>query len=60
MSIACGGDKAVGLSTLSHTNAVASYAPALSGIHDKAGLNDCPGDNEPVIHASETVTPSEF
>jgi hypothetical protein len=57
MLISCGGDRAVGLSTLSHTNAVISNEPALLGIHDKAGLNDCPGDNEPVIHASETVTP---
>jgi hypothetical protein len=35
-----GGDKAVGLSTDSQTNAVAVYAPASEGIHDNAGLND--------------------
>ena len=52
-----GGDNAVGLSTLSHTNAVAVYVPGASGIHDNAGLNDCPAVSEPVIHASETVTP---
>jgi hypothetical protein len=57
MLISCGGDRAVGLSTLSQTNAVTVNVPDISGIHDKAGLNDCPGDNEPVIHASETVTP---
>jgi hypothetical protein len=35
-------DRAVGLSTLSHTKTVASYVPAEDGIHDNAGLNDCP------------------
>ena len=35
-------DRAVGLSTLSHTKTVASYEPELDGIHDNAGLNDCP------------------
>ena len=38
-------DRAVGLSTLSHTKTVASYDPALDGIHDNAGLNDCPAAN---------------
>ena len=42
-------DNADGLSTLSHTKTVASYDPASEGIHDNA--------KEPVIHASETVTP---
>ncbi len=55
--VVTGGDNAVGLSTLSHTNAVAVYVPDASGIQDNAGLNDCPAVNEPVIHASETVTP---
>ena len=50
-------DRAVGLSTLSHTNTVAVYDPESPGIHDNAGLNDCPAASEPVIHASETVTP---
>ena len=53
-------DNADGLSTLSHTKTVASYDPASEGIHDNAGLNDCPAAKEPVIHASETVTPSLF
>ena len=35
-------DRAVGLSTLSHTKTVASYEPELDGIHYNAGLNDCP------------------
>jgi len=35
-------DSAVGLSTLSHTKTVASYVPEEDGIHDNAGLNDCP------------------
>ena len=50
-------DSADGLSTLSHTKTVASYDPASEGIHDNAGLNDCPAAKEPVIHANETVTP---
>ncbi len=57
MSTDTGGDNAVGLSTLCQTNTVAVNVPAESDIHDNAGLNDCPGDSEPVIHASETVTP---
>ena len=52
-----GGDNAVGLSMLSQTNTVAVYKPGAVGIQDNAGLNDCPGASEPVIHASETVTP---
>ena len=36
------GDSAVGLSTLSHTNTVAVYDPEASGVHDNAGLIDCP------------------
>ena len=53
------GDSAVGLSTLSHTNTVAVYEPEAAGIHDIAGLNDCPAVKLPVIQDSETVTPSE-
>ena len=53
-------DSADGLSTLSHTKTVASYVPLSEGIHDNAGLNDCPEAKEPVIHANETVTPSLF
>jgi hypothetical protein len=52
------GDNAVGLSTLSHTNTVAVYEPEALGVHDSAGLIDCPPVKEPVIHARETVTPS--
>ena len=52
------GDNAVGLSTLSQTNTVAVYDPAALGVHDNAGLIDCPAVKEPVIHANETVTPS--
>ena len=51
------GDSAVGLSTLSHTNTVAVYEPEAAGIHDIAGLNDCPAVKLPVIQDSETVTP---
>ncbi len=51
------GDSAVGLSTLSHTNTVAVYVPAAPGVHDNAGLIDCPAVKEPVIHANDTVTP---
>ncbi len=51
------GDNAVGLSTLSHTNTVAVYEPDASGVHDNAGLIDCPAVKEPVIHANDTVTP---
>ena len=58
MSTEVGGDSAVGLLTLSQTNTVAVYVPDASGVQDNAGLNDCPADSEPVIHASETVTPS--
>ena len=36
------GDSAVGLSTLSQTNTVAVYDPAALGVHDNAGLIDCP------------------
>ena len=53
------GDSAVGLSTLSHTNTVAVYEPEAAGIHDIAGLSDCPAVKLPVIQDSETVTPSE-
>ena len=59
MSTEVGGDGAVRLLTLSQTNTVAAYVPAASGVQDNAGLNDCPADSEPVIHASETVTPLE-
>ena len=52
------GDSAVGLSTLSHTNTVAVYEPEASGVHDNAGLIDCPAVKDPVIHANDTVTPS--
>ncbi len=48
---------AVGLSTLSHTNTVAVYEPEALGVHDNAGLIDCPAVKEPVIHANDTVTP---
>ncbi len=51
------GDNAVGLSTLSHTNTVAEYEPEALGVHDNAGLIDCPPVKEPVIHANDTVTP---
>ncbi len=51
------GDSAVGLSTLSQTNTVAVYVPESLGVHDIAGLNDCPPVKEPVIHANDTVTP---
>ena len=51
------GDSAVGLSTLSQTNTVAVYEPESLGVHDNAGLIDCPAVKEPVIHAKETVTP---
>ena len=50
------GDSAVGLSTLSHTNTVAVYEPEALGVHDNAGLIDCPAVKEPVIHANDTVT----
>ena len=40
MSIDSGGDRAVGLSMDSHTNAVTSYVPAEVGVHDADGLND--------------------
>ncbi len=53
-----GGDKAVGLSTDSHTSAVIRYAPVLAGIQDTTGLNDCSGSNESVIQDSATVMPS--
>jgi len=59
MSTEVGGDNAVGLLTLSQTNTVAVYVPAASGVQDNAGLNDCPAASEPVIHASEIVTPLE-
>ena len=58
MVVLTGGDNAVGLSTDSQTNAVAVYPPASVGVHDRAGLNDWPAESEPVIHASDTVTPS--
>ena len=51
------GDRAVGLDTLSHTNTVAVYEPEVLGVHDNAGLIDCPAVKEPVIHANDTVTP---
>ncbi len=51
------GDSAVGLSTLSQTNTVAVYVPESPGVHDNAGLIDCPPVKEPVIHANDTVTP---
>ena len=51
------GDSAVGLSTLSQTNTVAVYDPEPLGVHDNAGLIDCPAVKEPVIHANDTVTP---
>ncbi len=51
------GDSAVGLSTLSQTNTVAVYDPEALGVHDNAGLIDCPAVKEPVIHANDTVTP---
>ena len=51
------GDNAVGLSTLSQTNTVAVYEPESLGVHDNAGLIDCPPVKEPVIHANDTVTP---
>ena len=57
MSTETVGDKAIGLSTLSQTNTVAVYEPEALGVHDNAGLIDCPAFSEPVIHASETVTP---
>ena len=44
------GDSAVGLSTLSHTNTVAVYEPEESGVHDNAGLIDCPAVKEPVSY----------
>ena len=37
--VVTGGDRAVGLSTDSHTNAVAVYVPAFVGIHDADGLS---------------------
>jgi len=52
------GDSAVGLSTLSQTNTVAVYDPESPGVHDNAGLIDCPAVKDPVIHANDTVTPS--
>ena len=52
------GDSAVGLSTLSQTNTVAVYVPEVLGVHDNAGLIDCPAVKDPVIHAYDTVTPS--
>jgi hypothetical protein len=51
------GDNAVGLSTLSQTNTVAVYEPEALGVHDNAGLIDCPAVKDPVIHANDTVTP---
>ena len=52
------GDSAVGLSTLSQTNTVAVYDLDELGVHDNAGLIDCPAVKDPVIHANDTVTPS--
>ncbi len=52
-----GGDNAVGLSTDSQTKIVASYVPGASGVQDNAGLNDCPAESEPEIHANAIVTP---
>ena len=46
------GDSAVGLSTLSQTNTVAVYDPESLGVHDNAGLIDCPAVKDPVIHAN--------
>jgi len=57
MSTEVVGDSAVGLSTLSQTNTVAVYDPDVPGVHDNAGLIDCPAVKEPVIHANDTVTP---
>ncbi len=60
MSTEFGGDSAVGLLTLSQTNTVAVYVPSASGVQYNSVLNYCTADSEPVIHASETVTPSDF
>ncbi len=57
MSTDTGGDSAVGLSTDSQTNTVAVYVPGASGVQDNAGLNDCPAESVPEIHASAIVTP---
>ena len=54
------GDSAVGLSTLSQTNTVAVYDPESPGVHDNAGLIDCPAVKDPVIHANDTVTPFPY
>jgi len=58
MSTEVVGDSAVGLSTLSQTNTVAVYVPEVPGVHDNAGLIDCPAVKDHVIHANATVTPS--
>jgi hypothetical protein len=51
------GDRAVGVSTLSHTNISAVNSPDASGIHDWAAASDSFAGSSPVTHDRDTVTP---